>query len=74
MVVPPPVPPPVDPGPPDDLPVAFRDDVPVWLYGVEDEEEDEDNVDESELDGDGVVDIGVTSGSDPTVWDPLDID
>ena len=32
------------------------------------------NVDESALYGDGVVDTGVTSGSDPTVWDPLDVD
>ena len=69
------MPPPVDPGPPPDIfEIAFRDEVPFWLYGTDDDDEDEDNVDESELFDEGVVDTGVTSGSDPTVWDPLDVD
>ena len=49
-----------------------------WLYGDEeadDQDDDEDVVDLSELFGDnGSVDDGVTSGADPTSWDPINVD
>jgi hypothetical protein len=57
-----------------------------WLYGdvgaddqeKEKKDEDEDVLDETQLGGDensdGTVESGVTSGADPSDWDPIDID
>jgi len=48
-----------------------------WLYGdqdVGDDDDDDDVVDLSELFGDdGDIDSGVTSGADPTNWDPIEV-
>jgi hypothetical protein len=54
-----------------------RDEIVPWLYGDEDaddQDDDDDVVDLSELFGDDVIDGGVTSGADPSSWDPIDID
>jgi len=50
-----------------------------WLgSGSDDDDQDEDDegIDESALLGDDgiIIDTGVTSGSDPTAWDPIGID
>lgn len=71
---PPPPPPPPPPG------LAFRDEIIPWIgteaSDQEEEGDDEDVVDESGLYGDAAltIDTGVTSGSDPTVWDPIGIE
>ncbi|MBA3578311.1 MAG: hypothetical protein H0W39_12015 [Sphingomonas sp.] len=57
--------------------VAFRDDIPAWLYGDSDQNEDDEEeevVDETRIYEEIVIDVGVTSGADPTVWDPIDVD
>jgi len=43
-------------------------------FSADDEKDDEDVVDTSALYGDdGVVDGGVTSGADPSGWDPINV-
>jgi hypothetical protein len=59
--------------------VSFRDEIIPWIddrVGSDEDEDDEDSVvDESALgDGNPVIDTGVTSGADPTAWDPIGID
>jgi hypothetical protein len=48
-----------------------------WLYGDDDSDRKNDDdviVDLSDLIGDdSVIDAGVTSGSDPTSWDPIEV-
>jgi hypothetical protein len=39
-----------------------------------DEDEDEEVVDETALYGDSIIDVGVTSGSDPSDWNPIDVE
>ncbi|HEX2803325.1 MAG TPA: hypothetical protein VHN55_05000, partial [Sphingomicrobium sp.] len=70
-----PPPPPPASGPP----ISFRDEVIPWLddgVGTDDQEDEEDEViDVSGLFGDSdLIDAGVTSGADPTAWDPIGID
>ncbi|MGN6155678.1 MAG: hypothetical protein ACTHN4_08080, partial [Sphingomicrobium sp.] len=67
--------------PPPPPPPSFRDEILPWIgtgAGEQDENEkkDEDVVDESGLYGDDAmtIDTGVTSGSDPTAWDPIGVD
>ena len=64
--------------PPDEPPgLAFRDEILPWLFGDDGSEEDDDEedvVDESGLFGDSEIDTGVTSGSDPTLWDSIEVD
>jgi hypothetical protein len=56
-----------------------------WLWGDlgqgnddEQKDEDEEGIDVSQLgesdNGDNTVDSGVTSGADPSSWDPIDIE
>jgi hypothetical protein len=42
----------------------------------EDDDSDEEVVDESDLFSDAttIIDSGVTSGADPSAWDPIDIE
>ncbi len=76
---PPPPPPPPAPG------IAFRDEILPWIdSGANDQgekkkkkdDEDDGVVDASHLYGDDAttIDTGVTSGSDPTAWDPIGVD
>ena len=78
MVTPPPPPPP----PPPPIPDIPRDEVVPWLStgsdGSDQDKKDgngDDIVDLSLLgdDGHGPVDSPVTSGSDPSSWDPINI-
>jgi len=54
------------------------DQIVQWIFGnppVEDEGDDDDVVDVSQLgNGDDEVDSGVTSGADPSSWDPINIE
>ena len=53
-----------------------RDEVVPWLESPdgEDEEEEEEGVDLSGLLGDDdSIEDGITSGADPSDWDPIDI-
>ena len=48
-----------------------------WFYafiGGDDEKKDKDVLDVSLLGDDDLVEAGVTSGSDPSVWQPIDVD
>jgi hypothetical protein len=60
-----------------------RDEIIGWLYGDEDADNQDDDDDDEELvdvtevsngKTNDVVDSGVTSGADPSGWDPIDID
>ena len=67
----------MNPPPPDPPGLAVRDEIVPWIGGSSGEDEDDDEeevVDESELFVDSIVDTGVTSGSDPSDWDPIAID
>ena len=71
------------PPPPPPPPIPPTDQIVEWLYGdlgsgdQDDQDDDGDVVDVSQLggsDGDNTVDSGVTSGADPSSWDPIDIE
>ena len=69
-------PPPIDPPPVDPPGIAFRDEVVPWLDDDEEEEEgaedEEGVVDLSDLNRRrDAIDAGVTSGADPSAWDPI---
>ncbi|QNM82802.1 hypothetical protein H8M03_00005 [Sphingomonas sabuli] len=57
--------------------MSFRDEIIPWIddgTGGEDDDEDEEVIDESSLFGHDVIDTGITSGADPTAWDPIGIE
>ena len=55
-----------------------RDELVFWLDQPDQDDDDDDDdelVDLSQLgDDEGDVDSGVTSGADPSGWDPIDVD
>jgi hypothetical protein len=57
-----------------------RDEIVPWLEEDEDEDEDEDGgqggdvIELADFSGDDLIDAGVTSGADPSNWDPIAVD
>ena len=70
--------PPPPPPPPPPAPLAFRDEIVTSLDKDDDKKKsDEDVLDLSQLAlGDDLteIDTGVTSGADPSDWDPISVD
>jgi hypothetical protein len=85
---PPPLPPPPPPGPPPGPPpkppqIHFRDEVIPWIGTDDSDDADDDDdsddeqgvADQSGLFGDDIIiETGVTSGADPSAWDPIGVD
>ena len=52
-----------------------RDEIVPWLEDDEEkEEEEEDVIEVADLYVDALIDAGITSGGDPSNWDPIKVE
>ena len=52
-----------------------RDEIVPWLEEEEEEEDEEEEVIRlAEIYDEGFIDAGITSGADPSNWDPIEVE